>query len=163
MNHLNILTEEERKAVAKFNEYGATVVVGYGNKATWADLVHGNAYADSSLNDKIIALRTKVNNQNQLEDDDAGVDKTEFILKNGMNKNVPFTTEETLLFVRSAKKVRKYFTDAIENAKEIAQLEKDIEKIRLRTLTPEDKLAEKTARLNQLKGIETEVASSTVQ
>lgn len=157
MNHLKILTEEERNAVAKFNEYGATVVVGYGNKATWADLVHDNAYSDSSLNDKIIALRTKVNNQNQLEDDDANVDKTEFILKNGMNESVIFTTEETLLFVRSAKKVRKYFSDALENAKEIAQLEKDIAKIQQRTMTPEDKLAQKTARLNQLKGIETNI------
>lgn len=38
MNHLNVLTEQEKEAVAKFNEYGATIVVGYGNKATWTGL-----------------------------------------------------------------------------------------------------------------------------
>ena len=122
MKHLEILTQEERNAVAKFNEYNATVVVGYGNKATWADLVHDNAYDDSSLNNKIITLRTKVNNQNQLKDDNTNVDKTEFILKNGMNEAVVFTTEETLLFVRSAKKVRKYFSDTLENANGIEKL-----------------------------------------
>lgn len=157
MNHLKILSEQERETVNKFNEYGAIVIIGYGNKATWAELVHDKdkSYSDNDINNKILSLRTKVNNQNQLEDeDDVPVDKTEFVIINGMNERICFTTEETLLFIRSAKKVRKYFNDAIENAKEIAQLEKDINKIQQRTMTPADKIAEKTARLNLLKGID---------
>jgi hypothetical protein len=152
MEHLSVLSAEERVAVSKFQEYGCTMMIGYGNKATWSDLVHSDAYSDEAISAKVVELRSKVNKQEEAADEDGIINVNEFYtLDRGKNK-VYFTTKEVLLVVRAARKSRKYFSDI----KEIQAIEAEIQKIDMKTMTKEERLASQkdalTQRLAKLKG-----------
>lgn len=154
MKHREILSQEENAAVNKFQEYNANVQISYGSKANWSELVHNpSLYSDELLASKVTALRSKFNSQQTAEDEDGVTVATpEFAVYNGMGDKVEFSTEETLLFVRAARKVRKHMATLIANKAEIAKLEATVAKLKAKTTTPEQALAEAMAKLAEMKG-----------
>ena len=154
MKHREILSQEENTAVAKFQEYNATVQLSFGSKANWAEIVHQqNLYSDDLLAKKVSEYRAKVNAQAQAEDEDGvPAPMTEFSILDGQGERVEFTTEDCLLFVRAARKCRKHMATLVANKAEIAKLTAEMAKLKRKTQTPAEALAEMQAKLDALQG-----------
>lgn len=153
MEHWNVLSTEEKNSVLKFQEYNHSVTVNYGNKANWADLVHTDAYSDEALNNKLVELRNKLGKENEIMDEELQTPGFNVMSKtrSGSGEVITFTTSDHLNFIRAARRVRKYFKDLEAVKAEEANLQKEIEKLERRLLSPEEKLNAAKARLSQIR------------